>query len=163
MEDKKSSVWGGRECTSYRTQSITLEKTDIYPIVSKRESGNGWIRDCPLPSREGNGEWENEVTAGSHAAGGLIEGPAKVGGCDFAPLVAYVTFPSSLDCPAQTRQRRPVNELVQDVRTSEENTHAHELFSDFLSLRFHYASEQFAKLQIIWGFPQAVLNTNSSR
>lgn len=56
-----------------------------------------------------------------------------------------------------------MNELIQDVWTSEEKTHAHELFSDFLSLRFHYESEQFAKLQIIWDFPKAVLNTNLSR
>ena len=115
--------------------------------------------DKGLPLAEQGGKWRvgerghcwksGRETAGGHAAGGLIEGPAKVGGRDFAPLAAYVTFPSSLDCPAQTRQRRPVNELVQDVWTSEEKTHAHELFSDFLSLRFHYASEQFAKLQII--------------
>lgn len=42
-----------------------------------------------------------------------------------------------------------MNDLIQDVRTSEEKAYAQELFSDFLSLRFHYESEQFAKLQII--------------
>lgn len=47
------------------------------------------------------------------------------------------------------RQRRQMNDLIQDVRTSEEKAYAQELFSDFLSLRFHYESEQFAKLQII--------------
>lgn len=41
-----------------------------------------------------------------------------------------------------------MNELIQDVQTSAEKAHAHELFSDFLSLRFHYEPEQFANMQI---------------
>lgn len=58
-------VGGAWECISYRTQNIALEKTDIYPIIAKRESGNGWIMDFPLLSKEENGKWENEVSGDS--------------------------------------------------------------------------------------------------
>lgn len=61
------------------------------------------------------------------------------------------------------RQQGQMNELIEDVQASGENTHAYELLSDFFSLRFHYESEQFANLQIIWELPKAVLNTDSSR
>lgn len=41
------------------------KKRDIYVIVFKRNSGNGWIMDCFLLVNGGNGGWENEVSGDS--------------------------------------------------------------------------------------------------
>ena len=52
--------------TGNRTQNTALDKKrDTYSIVPKRNSGNGWIMDCPLLVNGGNGGWENEVSGDS--------------------------------------------------------------------------------------------------
>lgn len=38
----------------------------------------------------------------------------------------------------------------------------HDVFNDFLSLRFHYESGQFANLQILWDSTNTVFNANPS-
>lgn len=75
----------------------------------------------------------------------------------------YVTFSSSSWLSSIDKAQR-ANEWI-DARCTDiwEKAHASELLSNSLSLRFYYEAEQFANLQIIWDFPKAVLNTNSSR
>lgn len=113
----------------YRTQNIAMDKKrDTYPVVSKRESGIGWMMDRPSWVREKmeNGRmsvetvWERKWLRTHNRSRRPHWRPGygwRPWVCSGTKLVRMWLSQAALEC---LEAKKPVTELIQDVQTSGE-------------------------------------------